>query len=146
MSATDQCLQCGQVWGFPNHLVHYFQEQQNWRTSNRNLERQLKVTCVSRHMQPRTNGKTVLCTPISCLSCHILFSVLDKHKWCSNWSLPTLPLWPQHFSLCSLCCLSFYHITSCTCSLSSLSAHHALLVLNLTQNSEIAFLSSCWSA
>lgn len=84
----------------------------------KNLERQLKVICISRYAQPHTKGKTVLHILISCLSCHIFFSVLDKYKWCSNKhtellhrSFPALPLWPQQFSLCSLYCPCFYHIT-----------------------------------
>lgn len=78
----------------------------------------VEVTHISRYEQPHTKEKTVLDILISCFSCHFLFSALDKHKWRSNKhmellckSFPALPLWPQHFSLCSLYCPSFYHIT-----------------------------------
>lgn len=150
MSATDKCLQCDQVWGFPNYFVHYFQEQENWRMSSRNLKRWLKVICVSRYMQPRTKGKPVLHILISCIRCHILFSVLDKHKWFSNkhrellhTSFPALPLF---FPLSLLPFFLSHHIPA-TCP--HFQAHQALLVLNLTQNRDsislLLLISIAWS-
>lgn len=64
------------------------------------------------------------------ISCHILFLVLDKHKWCSNKhtelphrSFPVLPLWPQHFStFLSAPSIALLFITLHTCNLPSLSS------------------------
>lgn len=113
---------------FPKPPCSLFLGTRELKNEQQKPRETVKVMHRSRYVQPHTKEKSVLDILIACLSCHFLFSALDKHKWCSNKhtellhrSFPALPLWPQHFSL-SAPFIALRFITSHICNMPSFSS------------------------